>query len=78
MIDLPKGFSMHCIDLKQILDEKANVKPLVFDSSKSESSFLHKIDWIKIHTNYPKQTNEHNALADAKWNFELYKFLKSL
>ena len=27
---------------------------------------------------YPKQTNEHNALADAKWNFELYKFLKTL
>lgn len=28
--------------------------------------------------NYPKQTNEHNALADARWNFELYKFLKTL
>ena len=27
---------------------------------------------------YPKQTNEHNALADAKWNFELYKFLNTL
>ena len=27
---------------------------------------------------YPKQTNEHNALADAKWNFELYKFLNIL
>ena len=25
---------------------------------------------------YPKQTNEHNALADARWNYELYKFLK--
>lgn len=27
---------------------------------------------------YPKQTNEHNALADARWNYELYKFLKTL
>ena len=27
---------------------------------------------------YPKQTNEHNALADARWNFELYKFLQKL
>lgn len=25
---------------------------------------------------YPEQSNEHNALADAKWNYELYKFLK--
>lgn len=29
-------------------------------------------------TIYPKQTNEHNALADAKWNFELYKFLNNI
>lgn len=28
--------------------------------------------------NYPKQNNEHNALADAKWNFELFKFLKKV
>ena len=28
--------------------------------------------------NYPKQTNEHNALADARWNKELYKFLQTL
>lgn len=27
---------------------------------------------------YPKQTNEHNALADARWNYELYKFLNTL
>lgn len=31
---------------------------------------------LKQHPNYPKlQDNEHNALADAKWNYELYKFL---
>ena len=27
-------------------------------------------------TEKPKQTNSHNALADAKWNFELYKVLE--
>ena len=27
---------------------------------------------------YPKQTNEHNALSDARWNYELYKFLNRL
>lgn len=30
---------------------------------------------LKEHSNYPKQTSEHDALADAKWNYELYKFL---
>lgn len=33
---------------------------------------------IKLNQNYPKQTNEHNALADAKWNKELYNFLTNL
>lgn len=63
MIDLPKGFPMYCIDLKQTLDEKSKyslAKPITND------------------INYPKQTNEHNALADAKWNYELYKFLQTL
>ncbi len=27
---------------------------------------------------YSKQTNEHNALNDAKWNKELYEFLNKL
>ena len=27
---------------------------------------------------YPKQTNEHNALADARWNKQLYNFLNTL
>lgn len=33
------------------------------------------IERIKQNPKYPKQENEHNALADAKWNYELYKFL---
>lgn len=27
---------------------------------------------------YPKNRFEHNALADARWNYELYKFLQQL
>lgn len=30
---------------------------------------------IKKDKDYPSQTNEHNALDDAKWNARLYKFL---
>lgn len=30
------------------------------------------------YVDYPKQTNEHNALADAKWNLELFKFINAL
>lgn len=38
-----------------------------------------KLGWIKKYCKaYPKQNNEHNALADAKWNYELYKFIQSL
>lgn len=59
MIDLPKGFPMYCIDLRQRYDE-LNV------CSKLELKQLH---------GYPKQTNEHQALSDAKWNRDLYNFL---
>ncbi len=62
MIDLPKGFPMYCRDLKQMFDEKQKEA-----GNQDLKSFL----------DYPKQTSEHNALADAKWNFELYKFLNT-
>lgn len=75
MIDLPKGFPMYCIDLKQTLDEivKKSWKDVEM------STWGHNgIEDITRLPNYPKQTNEHNALADAKWNYELYKFLNKL
>jgi hypothetical protein len=67
MNDLPSGFPMYCRDLKQELDvirERVTHKgmPVILED----------------HYKYPKQTNEHNALADARWNLELHKFIKSL
>ncbi len=32
-------------------------------------------DVMTLHPNYPQQENEHNALADARWNKALYHFL---
>lgn len=95
MIDLPKGFPMYCIDLKQTLDEKAAAinqlaytKMLVSGTNWEvkgemsrevmdidEYSLDQKIALLKTQPDYPKQANEHNAIADAKWNYELYKFL---
>jgi hypothetical protein len=64
MIDLPRGFPMYCRDLKQELDKISDIH---FVAGR-----------IQNHAKYPKQENEHNALADAKWNLELYNFLKGL
>ena len=75
MMDLPKGFPMYCIDLKQTLDEYI-VK--YFNEHNTNMSFKNKLNFIQKQSIYPKQTNEHNALADAKWNYELYKFLNTL
>lgn len=65
MMNLPKGFPMYCKDLKQTLDGKAK-----------SSGFT--VEYLKKQHDYPTQENEHNALDDAKWNYQLYKFLKSL
>ena len=75
MIDLPKGFPMYCIDLKQMMDNKA----LIYDDDKySKLNLESKIKYLKTNSNYPKQANEHNALADARWNKELHKFLNKI
>lgn len=70
MIDLPKGFPKFCIDLKQMIPES-----IKYRMNNSYKGWFDSTT-IKDHPGYPKQTNEHNALADAKWNRELYNFLK--
>lgn len=63
MIDLPKGFPMYCIDLKQSFDED-------YPEQTRER--------VKSSPDYPKQENEHNALEDARWNKRLYEFIQNL
>lgn len=82
MIDLPKGFPMYCRDLKQMMDDQVSgylfSKRLHFDilgTTIHQLTLEEKLKKVKAHPDYPKQQNEHNALADAKWNYELYKFL---
>lgn len=87
MIDLPTGFPMYCRDLKQMFDHKLTESFVIFskrmkfgiiDTDKHTHTLNEQLEKIKAHPDYPKQTNEHNALADAKWNYELYKFLQTL
>ena len=81
MNDLPKGFPMFCNDLKQEFDRiesiYSNLRKTDYQLNILEKSGK-TIKSIKELPYYPKQTNEHNALADAKWNLELYKFLNNL
>ena len=74
MIDLPKGFPMYTIDLKQESDKIYNIKKEEY-IKEGGKNFINK---LSNHPNYPKQTNEHNALSDAKWNKELHKFINNL
>lgn len=81
MMDLPNGFPMYCIDLKQVMDEKVlKVYPgVTFYSQPNEAdSFDLKLKWFKGITGYPPQNNEHSALDDAKWNLQLDQFIATL
>lgn len=82
MMDLPDGFPMYTIDLKQMMDEwvkrDREGRPTFYKFKDVPDTFEMKLEQLKGYTNYPKQTNEHNALSDAKWNLELYKFLQTL
>lgn len=86
MSNLPKGFPQYCKDLKQMLDElvanksckdlgiymKADI-PVRDDVIDFET----KLNLVMQLPDYPKQLNEHNALADAKWDRKLYDFILS-
>ncbi len=81
MMDLPLGFPMYFIDLKQTLDEKvefifnritAGIIPIISNAHER------KLDFIRINDHsYPKQNNEHLAIDDAKWNRTLDTYLQS-
>jgi len=91
LIELPSGFPMYCNDLKQMLDNKvSNMEFKKQFSGKEEDFKMVKgftnlksfLELVKgqglVDKTYPKQTNKHNALADAKWNKELYEFINNL
>lgn len=94
MLKLPKGFPKYCIDLKQLLDNKVeslrwltndlyirSIKHVGRHESHEKDRFLNfkeKLTTIKGTNEYPKETNAHNALSDAKWNYQLYNFIKSI
>lgn len=84
MIDLPEGFPMYCIDLKQTLDIKQSNYNVFREKYKRHELLINEIPYastrekIEFLPDYPNQANEHNALADARWNYELYKFLNKI
>ena len=91
MLDLPNGFPMYIKDVKQMLDEcienkKWNYFEHIIESDYNKvnntkdrpATFSEKLKKVKEMSSYPKQENEHNALDDANWNFELYKFILKL
>lgn len=85
MIDLPKGFPMYTIDLKQELDRIAESKSFrvveninKFKKVNGKENLEICLSVIKSRKEYPKQINNHHALEDAKWNKELHNFLKTI
>lgn len=88
MLDLPKGFPMYCRDIKQELDRKVEILrqkhipvlgyPDPIKDHGRPLPFKEALRVIKDRPDYPKETNAHNALSDAKWNKELYDFIQKL
>lgn len=88
MNSLPKGFPYYCRDLKQMLDEKVSgMDPEGFSClynygkaflSKDIDTLEKRLDLVKKCNAYPKQKNEHDALADASWNYQLDHFINAL
>lgn len=74
MMDLPKGFPMYCRDIKQTMDDLV----VGYVEKKEVDNFEDGLFWLKHLDEYPKQTNEHDAIADARWNKKLHEFIIGL
>lgn len=73
MIDLPPGMPMYTNDLKQELDNLAKT-----ESDIDGIDFNKTLEGIKKNPHYPKQSNEHSAIHDARFNKQLHEFLNNL
>lgn len=81
MINLPKGFPKYCVDLKQIMDEKADklIDTVCYNTGNHTIlSYKEALKEIKNHPKYPKNNNPHHALSDAKFDRNLHNFLNRL
>ena len=82
MMDLPEGFPMYTIDLKQMLDENA---VSIYMSLTRGLGAAHKrllsheriLSFIKASNLYPKLADEHLAISDARWNKKLFEFIEN-
>lgn len=75
MIDLPEGFPMYCRDLKQQLDEVAEIVIQRIPDGQPKTENWSKAKIMKLDYHYPKEINGHNALDDARWNKKLHEFI---
>lgn len=62
----------------QYIYSKLKHHELISSDGFTITSKYKSVEDIKNHKDYPKQTNEHNALSDARFNKELYEFLNKL
>jgi hypothetical protein len=83
MIDLPKGFPMYCNDIKQMLHEYAERLSIYLPT---RYMYGDKDDTPEIKYSHLtscrafeelKNENEHDALADARWNKKVYDYLQT-
>jgi hypothetical protein len=69
----PKSFPQYFIDLKQELDNKADV---IRKSTNLDTKQM--VETIEGVAHYPKEPTTHHALSDAHWNKQLHEFLNTL
>lgn len=80
MIDLPKGFPMYCVDIKQVMDEKVTkvVEGVRVADGRGYITRKEALDKILSLPEYPKNKKPHHALSDAKFDRDLHNFLNKI
>lgn len=81
MDQLPAGFPMYCIDIKQEMDRmvvEVYAGDTHYHRSDIADTFDLKLSWFEGITGFPKPEDEHSSISDARFNKQLDEFILSL
>lgn len=80
--NVPIGFPEYCISLKQLLDESvarlSNRNFRIHMAENKQLNFDTMLDLVKSSKNYPQASFINDPFENAKWNYKLHNYIKSI
>jgi len=78
MLEMPKGFPLHCNNLRQKFEAAAYCLMQTTQIIEPQATLAGAIEYIKRQKGYPRKETAHSALDGARWNKAMHGFLENI